>query len=527
MSTAITYNTGDMIADRYRIDGLLGDGGMGEVYRARDTLHDQNCALKVFRLDYLPSENDTRLHGDVRTPALTREQAAEQFKFEARLLANLDHPHLPRVTEYFAIGAEHFLVMTLIDGQDLAQLQAESGCQPFPENKVVRWAAQLLDALAYCHQRDVVHRDVKPSNVMVMSDGTAYLTDFGIAANLNDKKRLIQNAYTHGYSPWEQYSNQNGDSPTCDIYALGATLYTLLTAHEPPPSYDLFQGVVELRALNEAAPGVSPEIDEVVMRALSLQPEDRYKNAVEMRDALADAREQRITRLEAATAITRNELAITMQLSAVQAQSNMNETRQREIEDKEKSLAQLKASLEEKANALEQREKAIQAKEQQAAQNTEPQIAASPKKQGETSNPLITLTNELTYDSKVSRSLFSVDKKLKDPKDDSDIEFGFRIYPKSCGPEGYPNSMEIWIRKDTLYASYIFIGKSNKVVFRDTAWRSSRILPDTTGEPVRLNINDTTVEVRVVSVVFADNPRNKVSTADLYFANLQIRFGIV
>ncbi len=290
-------NESDVVLGRYRIEARLGEGGMGAVYRAFDTLHDQPCALKEFRLGHLPSEADarpedgTRLQGSSKAPAVTREKAAEQFRREARLLARLDHPNLPRVTDYLSLGDDHYLVMTLVEGRDLAAVLAAAPGRPLAEAQALAWIDQVLDALAYCHSQGVIHRDVKPANMVVTPEGKVYLVDFGIAKpdDPSGQTTVGARATTPGYSPPEQYGGRGCTDARSDVYAVGATLYALLTGHEPIEAIDRLQGR-ELPRPCTLAPDVSPSVDAAVMRALALKPADRFQSAGELRAALRDAR---------------------------------------------------------------------------------------------------------------------------------------------------------------------------------------------------------------------------------------------
>jgi serine/threonine protein kinase len=212
---------GDLLHGRYRIEALMGAGGMGAVYRAFDTLRDEPCAVKEFRLGHLPSREETDVQADLyvagkgKVETLSREKAAEQFKREARILARLEHPNLPKVTDFFAVGGAYYLVMTLIEGQDLrAKLDLAQG-EPFPEPQVLDWMGQVMDALAYCHAQGVIHRDIKPANVIVTPAGQVFLVDFGIAkpedptgtrrrpgcdAGFQSTRAVRSRGGTHGYT---------------------------------------------------------------------------------------------------------------------------------------------------------------------------------------------------------------------------------------------------------------------------------------------------------------------------------------
>ncbi len=157
--------TGQILQDRYRVDALLGQGGMGAVYRAVDLRLDKTVAIK--EMVPQPGLDPTAL-----------EQFRTQFRQEAVTLGKLSHPHLVPVTDYFEERGNDYLVMAFVEGESLAERIKREGA--LPEAQVVFWARQLLDALAYCHARGVIHRDVKPQNVIITPEGEAVLVDFGL-----------------------------------------------------------------------------------------------------------------------------------------------------------------------------------------------------------------------------------------------------------------------------------------------------------------------------------------------------------
>jgi serine/threonine protein kinase len=199
--------TGTVLRDCYRIDALLGAGGMGAVYQAWDTRFDQYVAIK---------EN-----------AMASPASARQFEREAKMMARLRHPSLPRVVDYFVTpdGAQ-YLVMDYVEGEDLAQMLKRVG--PLDEVRALAWIEQVCDALAYLHGRKppIIHRDVKPQNIKVTPQGEVFLVDFGIAKVGDAQARTETGALgvTPGFSPPEQYGT-GGTDVRSDVYALGATLY--------------------------------------------------------------------------------------------------------------------------------------------------------------------------------------------------------------------------------------------------------------------------------------------------------------
>lgn len=264
-----------LLQDRYRIVRQLGRGGMGAVYEAVD----QRLAITVALKETLSSEVSMR----------------KQFEREARLLAGMQHPALPRVSDHFVEGNRAFLVMQFIGGVDLARIISQQP-GPFPRDQVIAWADQLLDALIYLHSRDrqVIHRDIKPHNLKLTATGQIALLDFGLAkAQPADNSITASQAffgYTRHYAPLEQIQDQHTD-PRSDIYALGATLYHLLTGIKPPDAMVRASALVSakpdpLKSADEIHAAVGPQIAAILNKAMAQKPEDRYADASEFREAL-------------------------------------------------------------------------------------------------------------------------------------------------------------------------------------------------------------------------------------------------
>src|SRR6266481_218368 len=242
-----------ILQGRYRIIRQLGQGGMGAVYEALDQRLDTTVALKE--------------------TLFTEEKLRKQFEREARLLARLHHPALPRVSDHFSEGDGQFLVMQFISGDDLGEMMARKN-GPFPPHQVLSWADQLLDALDYMHTQDpqIVHRDIKPQNLKLTGRGQIVLLDFGLAkGQVHELSRVTTSAsifgYTPNYAPLEQVQGL-GTDPRSDLYALAATLYHLVTGVKPPDALTRAAAIVNgqadpLQPANEVNPVVSPGFAEV------------------------------------------------------------------------------------------------------------------------------------------------------------------------------------------------------------------------------------------------------------------------
>lgn len=277
-----------VLQDRYRIIRQLGQGGMGAVYEAIDERLDTTIALKE------------TLFAD--------ERLRKQFEREARLLARLHHPALPRVSDHFSEIDGQFLVMQFIPGEDLAEMIANRR-GPFPADQVMSWADQLLDALDYLHTQDpqIIHRDIKPQNLKLTARGQIILLDFGLAKGQASEVSRVTTAqsifgYTPNYAPLEQVQGL-GTDPRSDLYSLSATLYHLLTGVKPPDALTRAAAIINgttdpLLPANEVNSAIPVENARVLAQALAQNREQRFPNAAAMRRALQG---------EAATSTNRSE----------------------------------------------------------------------------------------------------------------------------------------------------------------------------------------------------------------------------
>lgn len=262
---------GQMLKNRYRIETLLGQGGMGAVYRAHDTSLDIPVALKE-NLDTSP-------------------EAQKQFEREAKILANLSHPNLPRVTDYFVVpGQGQYLVMDYIEGEDLQTIVNRRG--PLAEAQALTWILQVCDALAYLHNQPspIIHRDIKPANIKIRPDGHAILVDFGIAKIYHPhlSTTIGAKAVTPGYSPPEQYGAGTTD-PRSDVYSIGATLYHLLTGQKPPESLQRMVSNAALTQPRQLNPQINPATEQTILKAIDVITDRRFQRVDELRNALAQS----------------------------------------------------------------------------------------------------------------------------------------------------------------------------------------------------------------------------------------------
>ncbi len=273
--------SGQVLSERYRVIGLLGQGGMAAVYCAHDRSLDRLVAIKQLRPDPTASE-----------AALA--QARHQFQREAQVLAELDHPNLPRVTDFFSRDSVEYLVMDYVEGEPLIDVVHKTG-GGLGEDQVLDWAEQLLSALDYIHRHNLIHRDVKPANIRLTPDGRIFLVDFGLVKLFdpdNPKTATVMHGLgTPEYAPPEQYDSRLGHTdPRSDVYAMGATLYHLLIGRAPPTATQRISDPDSFRRPRALGPHISADVERVILRAMELQRARRFDNAAEMGAALRLAR---------------------------------------------------------------------------------------------------------------------------------------------------------------------------------------------------------------------------------------------
>ncbi len=274
---------GAILWSRYKIVEFISQGGMGAIYRAEDLrLDGRICAVKEMWTDTGTSDQDV-------------EQIQQQFYREASVLARLDHPNLPKVSDYFAESGRDYLVMDFVPGKDLKQVmeEAREKGRALAEKQVLDWARQILDALECLHTQDppALHRDVKPANVRLTPSGTVKLVDFGLVKLLvpdqDHTLTVLQGRGTAQYTPLEQYGGDTGHtSVRSDIYALGATLYHLLTGQPPADAKSRYLRPGLLVPPTQLNPDVSPLIETAILHAMAIHPDQRPVSVAAFRRTL-------------------------------------------------------------------------------------------------------------------------------------------------------------------------------------------------------------------------------------------------
>ena len=255
---------GEVIADRYELEELVEHGGMSTVYRGRDRLLERTVALKVLHPHFLDDP-----------------EYVERFRREARAVAQLSHPHIVGVIDRGQADGQQFIVFEYVEGENLKQLLERSG--PLPVSQVIELGTQIADALAFAHAHGLVHRDVKPQNVLLDHAGDAKVTDFGIARSLDVEHGFTQTGTVLGTSNYLSPEQAAGAAvtPATDVYSLGVVLYELLAGEVPFHGDNLV--AVAMKHVTEHAPSlldhrtdIPPRLARAVERALEKHPDSRF-----------------------------------------------------------------------------------------------------------------------------------------------------------------------------------------------------------------------------------------------------------
>jgi serine/threonine protein kinase len=273
---------GELVADRYELQEVVGTGGMSSVFKAHDTLLERNVALKILHEHHLDDE-----------------EYVERFRREARIVAQLSHPNIVTVIDRGESDGRPFIVFEYVDGQTLDEVVAHRGALPIDE--ALEIAIASARGLAFAHRHGLVHRDVKPQNILLNGDRQPKVTDFGIARSLDVKKGVTQTGTVLGTSNYIAPEQASGDraSPQSDVYSLGVVLFELLTGRVPFAGENFV--TVAMKHINEPAPSVTtlrrdcpPRVAAAVARALAKDPRGRFPSmdafAAELEACVQDLR---------------------------------------------------------------------------------------------------------------------------------------------------------------------------------------------------------------------------------------------
>lgn len=246
----------------YLVKERIGIGTIADIYRATDTAHNRDVAIKLLKEDMV-------------------RRYEPYLRHRAELADRLNHPAIPACYGYFHDDEGAYLVLELIEGTDLLRLLEEYG-QPLPPQHVTAWMIQVCDVLTFLHTQSepLLFRDLKPSNIMVRPDGGIHLVDFDIVMSFQPGQHYDRIG-TEGYAPPEQYAGL--EDPRSDLYALGATMHHLLTGRDPTHQLPFAFRETPPSAIN---PAVSPALEAVIFKALAYRPVERYQTAAEMKQAL-------------------------------------------------------------------------------------------------------------------------------------------------------------------------------------------------------------------------------------------------
>jgi serine/threonine protein kinase len=288
-----------ILNQRYTIKKAIGQGGFGITYLAFDSLLDQEVCIKELYISGYSSRKEDLTIATTSVQGFSFKELVASFVKEAKKLAKFRHPNIVRVTDVFHANGTAYMVMDYIKGETLSQIIKKGGA--LIDKKSTDFFYMLLDAVETIHQKKILHRDIKPGNILITKENKLVLIDFGSAREyVDDGSKTHTAMVSKGYSPNEQYTSRALRGPFTDIYSLGATLYYMLTGKIPIEAPA--RSTEKLPSPNELNPGVSEHLSKVVMKAMEVLPGNRFQTVSSFREAL-----QKITLSEDTVAANQEE----------------------------------------------------------------------------------------------------------------------------------------------------------------------------------------------------------------------------
>jgi serine/threonine protein kinase len=276
-------SSGHLLYNRYSIQQTLGQGGFGITYLAYDQKLEQEVCIKELFISGNSTRGANMTVQSQGNSSFSFQEFVDRFLQEAKQLAKFQHPNIVRVIDIFEENNTAYMVMEYVKGETLKNQIQQKGI--LAEKEVMQLINQLMDAVESVHSKGMLHRDIKPENILISTEGRVVLIDFGSAREFAEGKTSHQTIMlTSGYAPPEQYSERAQRGPFTDIYALGATLYFLLTGEKPLASTD--RNFEELPAPQELNPEVSPQVSNAILKAMELRPDQRFQSVAEMKGAM-------------------------------------------------------------------------------------------------------------------------------------------------------------------------------------------------------------------------------------------------
>lgn len=271
---------------KYVIERRIGEGGFGITYKATQSGLNRTVCIK----EYFPAGKCSRVtHAKTVYAHASSESIFEKYRQafvkEAKMLATLHHPNIVEVIDVFDENNTSYMVMGFVDGRTLQDIVEKNGPMSYPD--AINYIAQITNAVAYIHERHILHRDIKPDNIMITADNKAILIDFGSAREFEqDKTQMHTSMLTHGYAPTEQYTSNSRKGSYTDIYAIGATLYFTLTGQVPlEAAARLTEKMPSPKELN---PNIPDEANRTILKAMQLKAENRHQTVKDFMDDLCN-----------------------------------------------------------------------------------------------------------------------------------------------------------------------------------------------------------------------------------------------